>query len=51
MSQKRDLSYRKPVPVYVPSPPLSPCVSQKDLEVVEEEVVPPVCISKPVVLV
>lgn len=39
---KRDMSYRKPVPVYVPSPPLSACVSLKDLD---DDGVPPVCIS------
>ncbi len=43
----RRMSYRKPVPIYVPSPPNSPHSPAKELDdrdfVVEEEV-PPVCL-------
>lgn len=44
----RRMSYRKPVPIYVPSPPTSPNSPAKELDgpdVVVEEEIPPVCLA------
>jgi hypothetical protein len=42
----RSMSYRKPVPVYVPEPSSSPTTPPRALEVEESNVdVPPVCRS------
>jgi len=46
-SAKRDMSYRKPVPVFVPSPPTSPGATTSEIEdeLATEEEIPPVSIS------
>jgi len=44
----RRMSYRKPVPIYIPSPPTSPHSPSKELDgqhVVVEEEIPPVCFA------